>query len=290
MRTGIAFLIILLSGMGSAFAQIETRPRARDIGIEVGVLPPGPRNAITDVAGVEVGQSTIIRGDNLRTGVTAILPHGGNLYQANEMGEIETPILLTGTDSVFRAADALVAYVFNLKGNENVLSVNPLVGETNDGYLSDIRSRPITPDDVFAAIHNVAGGPVEEGVVGAGTGTIAFSWKGGIGTSSRRLPSSLGGYTVGVLVQTNFGGNLMIAGVPIGAHVSGHRIGSETCHGRAEAADAGWLLHDRGGNGCSHRSSQPGAAGGTGEDGPGTDGVERIERQRRLRDCILELS
>jgi D-aminopeptidase len=207
------------------------------LGIEVGVLPPGPLNTITDVAGVKVGQTTIIHGDTIRTGVTAILPRGGNLYQervpaavflgnaygkltgstqVNEMGEIETPILLTGTDSVFRAADALVTYMFNLKGNENVLSVNPVVGETNDGYLSDIRSRPITPTDVFSAIDDAKDGPVEEGVVGAGTGTIAFSWKGGIGTSSRRLPATLGGYTVGVLVQTNFGGNLIIAGVPIG--------------------------------------------------------------------------
>jgi D-aminopeptidase len=205
--------------------------------VEVGVLPPGPLNAITDVAGVKVGQTTLIRGDNIRTGVTAILPHGGNLYkervpgavflgnaygklagstQVNEMGEIETPILLTGTDSVFRVADAVITYMFGLKGNENVLSVNPLVGETNDGWLSDIRSRPTTPEDVLAAINNATGGPVEEGVVGAGTGTIAFSWKGGIGTSSRRLPASLGGYTVGVLVQTNFGGNFMIGGVPVG--------------------------------------------------------------------------
>jgi D-aminopeptidase len=238
MRMGIGVLIILLPVTASTlFAQVESRPRARDIGIEVGVLPPGPLNAITDVAGVKVGQTTIIRGDNIRTGVTAILPHDGSLYQervpgavflgnaygkltgstqVNEMGEIETPVLLTGTDSVFRAADALVTYMFNLKGNENVLSVNPVVGETNDGYLSDIRSRPITPEDVFSAINKASGGPVEEGVVGAGTGTIAFSWKGGIGTSSRRLPAALGGYTVGVLVQTNFGGNLIIAGVPIG--------------------------------------------------------------------------
>jgi D-aminopeptidase len=238
MRSAIFFWIIFLALMvGRLFGQAEARPRARDIGIEVGVLPTGPLNAITDVAGVKVGQTTIIRGDNIRTGVTAILPHAGNLYQervpaavflgnaygkltgstqVNEMGEIETPILLTGTDSVFRAADALVTYMFNLKGNENVLSVNPVVGETNDGYLSDIRSRPITPDDVFTAINKAEGGPVEEGAVGGGTGTIAFSWKGGIGTSSRQLPASLGGYTVGVLVQTNFGGNLIIAGVPIG--------------------------------------------------------------------------
>jgi D-aminopeptidase len=232
------FIIGLLMASGSMmFGQTEARPRVRDLGVQVGVLPPGPLNAITDVAGVKVGQTTLIRGDKIRTGVTAILPHGGNLYkervpgavflgnaygklagstQVNEMGEIETPILLTATDSVPRVADAVITYTFNIKGNENVLSVNPLVGETNDGWLSDIRSRPITPDDVFAAINNATAGPVEEGVVGAGTGTVAFSWKGGIGTSSRRLPASLGGYTVGVLVQTNFGGNLMIAGVTVG--------------------------------------------------------------------------
>lgn len=229
--------VIAWSCAAVAFAQTESRPRVRDLGVEVGVLTPGPLNAITDVAGVKVGQATLIRGDKIRTGVTAILPHGGNLYkdrvpgavflgnaygklagstQVNEMGEIEAPVLLTGTDSVPRVADAVITYMFNLKGNENVLSVNPLVGETNDGWLSDIRSRPITPEDVFAAINNATGGTVEEGGVGAGTGTIAFSWKGGIGTSSRRLPVLLGGYTVGVLVQTNFGGNLVIAGVPVG--------------------------------------------------------------------------
>lgn len=221
----------------AVFAQTEQRPRIRDLGVEVGVLPTGPLNAITDVAGVKVGQTTLIRGDNIRTGVTSILPHGGNLYkervpaavflgnaygklagstQVNEMGEIEAPILLTATDSVPRVADAVITYIFNLKGNENVLSVNPVVGETNDGYLSDIRSRPISADDVISAINNAAAGPVEEGAVGAGTGTVAFGFKGGVGTSSRRLPASLGGYTVGVLVQTNFGGNLIIAGVPVG--------------------------------------------------------------------------
>ncbi|MGA8026558.1 MAG: P1 family peptidase, partial [Bryobacteraceae bacterium] len=229
---------VLLVAAGSiVLGQTENRPRVRDIGVEVGVLPPGPLNAITDVAGVMVGHTTLIRGDNIRTGVTAILPHGGNLYkervpgavflgnaygklagstQVNEMGEIETPILLTATDSVPKVADALISYMFNLKGNEEVISVNPLVGETNDGYLSDIRSRPITPEDVFAAIAHAHGGAVEEGVVGAGTGTVVFGYKGGIGTSSRRLPAALGGYTVGVLVQTNFGGNLIIAGVPVG--------------------------------------------------------------------------
>jgi D-aminopeptidase len=227
----------LLTAGSPLVAQTESRPRIRDLGVQIGVLAPGPLNAITDVAGVKVGQTTLIRGDNIRTGVTAILPHGGNLYkervpaavflgnaygklagstQVNEMGEIETPILLTATDSVPRVADAVITYMFNLKGNGDVLSVNPVVGETNDGYLSDIRSRPITPEDVFKAIDNATAGPVEEGAVGAGTGTVAFGWKGGIGTSSRRLPASLGGYTVGVLVQTNFGGNLIVAGVPVG--------------------------------------------------------------------------
>lgn len=232
-----AFLVVSLFASSFGLAQNQERPRARDLGIEIGVLPPGPLDAITDVAGVKVGQTTIIRGDKIRTGVTAILPHDGNLYkervpaavflgnaygklagstQVNEMGEIETPILLTATDSVPRVADAVVTYMFDLKGNENVISVNPVVGETNDGWLSDIRSRPITVDDVLAAINHASGGPVEEGVVGAGTGTVAFGWKGGIGTASRQLPQSLGGYTVGVLAQTNFGGNLIIAGVPIG--------------------------------------------------------------------------
>src|SRR5579863_1529810 len=178
MRWKAVFLMLLLSLVSAGLAQINDRPRIRDLGVEVGVLPPGPLNAITDVSGVTVGQTTIIRGDNIRTGVTAILPHGGNLYkervpgavflgnaygklagstQVNEMGEIETPIVLTATDSVPKVADAVITYVFNLKGNENVLSVNPLVGETNDGYLSDIRSRPITPEDVLAAINNEIG-------------------------------------------------------------------------------------------------------------------------------------
>lgn len=220
-----------------ANAQNQARPRARDIGIHVGVLTPGPLNAITDVAGVRVGHTTLIRGENIRTGVTAILPHGGNLFrekvpgtvfvgnafgkligstQVNELGEIETPVLLTSTLSTPRVADALISYMLGLKGNEDVQSVNPLVGETNDGYLNDIRSRPISEQDVSAAIGNAKDGPVEEGCVGAGTGTVAFGFKGGIGTSSRKLPAPLGGYTVGVLVQTNFGGILTIAGAPVG--------------------------------------------------------------------------
>lgn len=228
------------------------RPRAADLGLKVGVLPPGPLNAITDVAGVEVGNTTIIRGDDLRTGVTAILPHPGNLYrekvpgavfvgnafgkmtgstQVEELGDIETPILLTSTTSVPRVADALISYMLALPGNEDVLSINPVVGETNDGYLSDIRARHITPEDVFSAIKNAKPGPVEEGAVGAGTGTVAFGWKGGIGTSSRQLPAKLGGYTVGVLVQTNYGGVLTIAGAPVGRELGQYYLREEVEHG-----------------------------------------------------------
>src|SRR5439155_11600505 len=220
---------------GAALA--DERPRLRDLGVTIGILPPGPLNAITDVEGVRVGQVTLIRGDTLRTGVTAILPHGGNLFkekvpgavfignafgkligstQVNELGEIETPILLTSTLATPKVADALITYMLGLKGNENVQSVNPLVGETNDGLLNDIRSRPITEQDVINAISSARDGPVEEGCVGAGTGTVAFGFKGGIGTASRRLPSALGGYTVGVLAQTNYGGILSIAGAPVG--------------------------------------------------------------------------
>jgi D-aminopeptidase len=214
-----------------------SRPRAREVGLRVGILPTGALNAITDVAGVAVGHTTIVRGDNIRTGVTAILPHNGNMFrekvpgaifvgngfgkltgstQVNELGEIETPILLTSTLSVPRVADAVLDYMLSLQGNEEVQSVNPLVGETNDGFLNDIRGRHITRDDVLGAIKNAKAGPVEEGCVGAGTGTVAFGFKGGIGTSSRKLPPSLGGFTVGVLVQTNFGGILTINGAPVG--------------------------------------------------------------------------
>lgn len=212
------------------------------------MLPTGPLDAITDVGGVEVGHTTIIRGENIRTGVTAILPHAGNLYrekvpagifvgngfgklagstQVDEMGDIETPILLTSTTSVPRVADALISFMLALPGNENVLSINPVVGETNDGYLNDIRGRHISPEDVFAALRNAKGGPVEEGAVGAGTGTVAFGWKGGIGTASRRVPATLGGYTVGVLVQTNFGGVLTIAGASVGQELGQYYLRNE---------------------------------------------------------------
>jgi D-aminopeptidase len=241
--------VLLAAAIGAAQnTTSNARPRASDLGLKVGILPTGPLDAITDVAGVAVGHATIIRGDRVRTGVTAVLPHSGNLYrekvpgaifasngfgklagstQVEEMGDIETPILLTSTTSVPRAADALIGYMLALPGNEEVLSINPVVGETNDGYLSDIRGRHITPDDVSAAIKNAKGGPAEEGAVGAGTGTIAFGWKGGIGTSSRRLPPNLGGYTVGVLVQTNFGGVLTIAGAPVGQELGQYYLRQE---------------------------------------------------------------
>src|SRR3989449_3155123 len=236
------------------------RPRARDLGLNVGILPTGPLDAITDVAGVEIGQTTIIQGTDVRTGVTAILPHPGNLFrekvpgaifvgnafgklagstQVNELGEIETPILLTSTLSVPRVADVVLDYVLALPGNEDVQSVNPLVGETNDGYLNDIRGRHISRDDVLAAIKNSKGGTVEEGAVGAGTGTVAFGFKGGIGTSSRKLPASLGGYTVGVLVQTNFGGVLTIAGVPVGQELGRFYLKQELDKGKENKPGAG---------------------------------------------------
>jgi len=252
MKIVLAVMIVLLA---SSFAQDkpQARPRARDLGIKVGVLSTGPLNAITDVNGVLVGHTTIIQDPNIHTGVTAVLPHSGNLYrekvpgaifvgngfgklagstQVDEMGDIETPILLTSTTSVPRVADALITYMLALPGNGDVLSINPIVGETNDGWLSDIRGRHITPDDVFSAIKSAKSGPVEEGVVGAGTGTIAFSWKGGIGTSSRKLPINLGGYTVGVLVQSNFGGVLTIAGAPVGQELGQYYLRKEL-----EAAD-----------------------------------------------------
>jgi len=241
--------ILLVTAVAAAQSTTSNpRPRASDLGLKVGILPAGPLDAITDVTGVEVGQTTIIRGDNVRTGVTAVLPHSGNLYrekvpgaifvdngfgkltgstQVEEMGDIETPILLTSTTSVPRVADALISYMLSLPGNADVLSINPVVGETNDGYLSDIRGRHVTPDDVFAAVKNAKGGPVEEGNVGAGTGTVVFGWKGGIGTSSRRLPASLGGYTVGALVQTNFGGVLTIAGAPVGQELGQYYLRKE---------------------------------------------------------------
>lgn len=215
----------------------EVRPRVGDLGIRVGRLPAGPLGAITDVDGVRVGHATVIEGDSIRTGVTAILPHGGDLFdrpvraaivvangfgklvglsQVQELGEIETPILLTGTLSVFRAADALVELLLAAPGHEHIRSINPVVGETNDGYLSDIRARPIGVEHVRAALASASSDLPAEGSVGAGTGTTALGWKGGIGTASRRVETGEGTWTVGALVQSNFGGELVVAGVPVG--------------------------------------------------------------------------
>jgi D-aminopeptidase len=225
------------------------RARARDLGVKPGVFPPGRNNAITDVAGVRVGHATVVRGDSIRTGVTAILPHEGNAFlervpaalhvgngfgkllgatQLAELGELESPILLTCTLCVWNAADALVGWMLEQPGMENVRSINPLVAETNDGSLNAIRSRPITPQDVRAALSAATTGPVAEGSVGAGTGTIAFGWKGGIGTSSRVLPQSLGGWTVGVLVESNFGGILQVLGAPVGRELGQYAFKRET--------------------------------------------------------------
>ncbi len=217
--------------------------RAREIGIKIGVLTPGKQNAITDVKGVKVGHTTLHEGDRIHTGVTAILPHEDNIFQnkvpagiyigngfgkltgisqIKELGNLETPIILTNTMSVPTAADALIDYTLSQKGNERVKSVNFLVGETNDGYLNDIAARVITKQHVLDAIKNAKSGPVEEGNVGAGSGTVCFGWKGGIGTSSRVLPEKSGGYTVGVLVQSNYGGVLEINGVPVGKNLGKH--------------------------------------------------------------------
>jgi D-aminopeptidase len=217
-------------------AQQEDRPRARDIGVRVGVFATGATNAITDVAGVRVGHATV-RGETGHTGITAILPPGNDWYhdrvpaalvvgngfgkllgvtQVRELGELETPVLLTCTLCVWRAADAMVDWLLARPGMADVRSINPVVGETNDGSLNDIRARPITREHVVAALEGATGGTVEEGAVGAGAGTVAFGWKGGIGTSSRVLPQSYGGFTVGVIVQSNYGGILTIAGAPVG--------------------------------------------------------------------------
>ena len=248
------FAAALGSGAPAASAQEEPRPRARDIGIAPGIFAPGPYNAITDVEGVLVGHATVREGDRVRTGVTAIRPHGGNVFrdrvpaamhvgngfgkllgvtQVRELGELETPILLTCTLCVWKAADALTEWMLSREGMEGVRSINPVVGETNDGGLNDIRSRPITPGHVRAALESAGSGPVEEGSVGAGTGTRAFGWKGGIGTSSRVVPGELGGYTVGVLVQSNFGGILTIAGAPVG-----RELGRYSFQGTAPGDDA----------------------------------------------------
>lgn len=228
------FFLLLLLIQGQLYSQ-SNLPAA--LNIRIGVMKPGVMNTITDVPGVKVGHTTIIRGDSIRTGVTAILPHDGNLFlqkvpaaiflgngfgklagytQVKELGNLESPVILTNTLNVATAINAVVKYSLLQKGNENLQSVNALVGETNDGYLNDIRGQHVTEQDVLSAINSAKSGKVDEGNVGAGTGTVCFGFKGGIGTASRQLPKKWGGYTVGVLVQTNFGGVLNIDGVPVG--------------------------------------------------------------------------
>ncbi len=235
--TALWTLIWLLFSFFLAMKASGQQMRSRDMGIKVGLMTPGQWNAITDVPGVRVGHTTLIQGDSVRTGATAIVPHEGNVFQEKlpaavyvgngygklmgstqvaELGNLETPILLTNTLNVPRVADALLDYMLALPGNEEVRSINAVVGETNDGFLNDIRGRHVRQEHVQAALTNAQTGPVKEGNVGAGTGTVCFGFKGGIGTASRHLPQSLGGYTVGVLVQTNFGGVLQIDGVPVG--------------------------------------------------------------------------
>ncbi len=251
-KNEIVTIMILFLTFGFLKASGAQTTRCRDLGIKIGVLETGPYNAITDVKGVQVGHLTLIAGDSIRTGVTTILPHDGNLYQekvpaaiyvangfgklmgytqVEELGELETPIILTNTLSVPVAAEALIDYMLQMEGNERVQSVNPVVGETNDGWLNDIRGRHIHKKHIRQAIDSAAEGPVAEGAVGAGTGTICFGFKGGIGTASRQLPRSKGGYTIGVLVQTNFGGALQIAGIPIGEEVKGRKTAQENPDG-----------------------------------------------------------
>ena len=283
----------------------------RDIGLKIGILPTGPLNSITDVAGVTVGQTTIIKGENVRTGITAILPHGGNLFkekvpgavyvgngfgklagstQVNELGEIETPVLLTSTLSVPKVGDFLLDYMLALPGNENVQSINPLVAETNDGFLNDIRRRTITREDVFSALKNARGGVVEEGSVGAGTGTVAFGWKGGseLHRENCRICSGL---QLGVLVQTNFGGILSIDGAPIGIELGKYYLkdASSLSNPQSEvrdtrfadgsiiiviATDALWTIDN-----STHRRKIDGRS--------GPNRFINVERQRRLCDSLF---
>ena len=255
MHSSLIALLALPMLLGAQ--QPAPRARARDLGVAPGIFRPGRWNAITDVAGVRVGHSTIIAGDSVRTGVTAIIPHGENVFfsrvpaaivvgngfgkligstQVNELGEIESPILLTCTLCVWRAADALAGWMLEQPGMQDVRSLNVVVGETNDGQLNAIRSRPITTDAVRAALSSAASGPVTEGSVGAGTGTIAFGFKGGIGTSSRVVPAPFGGHTVGVLVQTNFGGVLQVLGAPVGRALGNYAFRDAVEHERGDGS------------------------------------------------------
>jgi D-aminopeptidase len=244
MKSIVSLLLTIYTVLLIPFpAQSQERERVRDLGIHPGILPAGEWNAITDVDGVLVGHKTLVEDTGIRTGVTAILPHSGNLFrnrvpaavyvgngfgkalgftQVQELGELETPLALTNTLSIFNVAHGVADYVLNLPGNENVRSVNPVVGETNDGFLNDIRARAVSMEDVYEAIESAESGPVAEGNVGAGTGTRALGFKAGIGTSSRVVPENQGGYTVGVLVQSNFGGVLTVNGAPVGVELGNH--------------------------------------------------------------------
>ncbi|MFQ5771905.1 MAG: P1 family peptidase [bacterium] len=253
----LTFVIIILIIGNSVVAETNDRPRARDLGIHVGIFKPGKWDAITDVEGVKVGHVTLIKDDNIRTGVTAILPHAGNHFQKKvpaaiyvgngfgklcgytqieELGNLETPILLTNTLNVPKVADAVIDYMIQINGNEGIRSINPVVGETNDGWLNDIRGRHVTKDDVFQAIINAKSGPVEEGSVGAGTGTMCLGFKGGIGTSSRILPQALGGYKIGVLVQTNYSGILEINGAPVGRELGNYYFENKINYANGEGS------------------------------------------------------
>ena len=253
----VLFLIVQGTGMPMHAQTSPERVRARDMGVAPGLLPTGAKNDITDVAGVAVGHYTLIEGDDIRTGATAILPHDGNIYRAPvpaavtvgngfgkmaglsqvaELGEIETPIVLTNTLSVDRAMSAIIDWTLAQKGNERVRSVNAVVGETNDSGLNNIRKRVLTPDMIRQAIASASTGPVREGAVGAGAGTIAFGWKGGIGSSSRLLPAQLGGYTIGVLVQSNFGGILQVDGAPVGERLGQYYLKDEIASDKADGS------------------------------------------------------
>ena len=254
----IAVMLLALATATHA-ADEPVRHRVRDCGITIGVMKPGALNAITDVAGVRVGQVTLSEGEDVRTGVTVVVPHQGSVFQdkpaaaihvgngfgkltgiaqVQELGNLETPIVLTNTLDVPAAAEALVDFVLGLPGNEQVQSVNAIVGETNDGRLNDLRGRHLRREHVLEALARARGGAVEEGAVGAGTGTVCFGFKGGIGTASRRLPTSLGGHTVGVLVQTNFGGVLQVAGVPVGQRLGQYYLRDEL----TKAADGSCMI------------------------------------------------
>ncbi len=256
MRSNVGLAVLMIAAAGLALGGQE-RPRARDLGIAPGLGQPGSHNAITDVAGVRVGHVTVVSGDAVRTGVTAVLPHEGNLFrdkvpgavfvgnafgklagstQVRELGTIESPIVLTSTLSVGTALDATVRWTLAQPGNESVRSVNALVGETNDGGLNDIRGLHVTREHVTAAITGARTGAVDEGAVGAGTGTIAFGWKGGIGTSSRRVREQQHDWTVGVLVQTNYGGRLTIAGVPVWKELSPSRTAASSSPSRLQSS------------------------------------------------------